>query len=126
MNEYFRIFLIFVLYASCWFVALASFRFTGLSQEEQSVKALYNVVLLIVGIMGILLVCYKSEEPFLYTLIKLAAQSLQWFMIMLCLVSITFLINGKVLVLWATVALVAGGLVFGLEKLKNSKWVNNA
>ncbi|MEP0174783.1 MAG: hypothetical protein ABJD02_12415 [Paraglaciecola sp.] len=126
MNEYFRIFLVFVLYASCFFVALASFRLTGLSQAEQSVSTLYNIVLIIVGLLGVLLVCYKSEEPFCDTLIKLVAQSTQWFMIMLCLVSINFLIKGKPLALWATVAVLSGGLVFGLEKLKNCKWVNNA
>lgn len=126
MNEYFRIFLVFVLYASCLFVALASFRFTGLSQEENPVSTLYNTFLLLFGVLGIILVCYKSEEQFLHTLIKLVAQSVQWFTIMLCLVSITFLIEGKPLALWATVAVACGGLVFGLERLKNCKWVNNA
>ncbi len=107
-------------------MGLALFKFTGLSQNDEYIALPYNVFLCLLGLLGIVVVSHYSEEKFSHSLFKLASQSLQWFLIMLCLVSITFLFQGKEAVIWTLIAIATGSSAYGLQIFKNSKCVNDA
>ena len=126
MNEYFRAVLVCVLYISCFFVGFSLFNLTGLSQSEYEVPSLNNVLMMALGVVGIILVSTKSEEPFWHTFIKLISQSFQYLSLMLCLVSITFILRDGSYLIWGSVCAASALTMYGLDKFKNSRYLNNA
>ena len=125
MSEYFRIVLVILLHASCFFIGASLFKLTGLSLVNPEVSLIKEIFIITFGLIGILLVSYKSEEPFTHTFLKLLSQSLEWLFLLLSLVSLTSLISEDNPKVWF-IAFIASALsTYGLHKFKNSMVLNN-
>jgi hypothetical protein len=125
MSEYFRIFLVIVLHASCFFIGVSLFKLTGLSLINQEVSLIKEFFIIALGLVGILLVSYKSEEPFTHTFLKLISQSLEWLFLLLSLVSLTSLISEDNTKVWFIAFVASAITTYGLHKFKNSMVLNN-
>jgi hypothetical protein len=125
MSEYFRIFLVIVLHASCFFIGVSLFKLTGLSLINQEVSLIKEFFIIALGLVGILLVSYKSEEPFTHTFLKLISQSLEWLFLLLSLVTLASFVSEDNAKVWFIAFIASVITTYGLHKFKNSALLNN-
>lgn len=125
MSEYFRIFLVIVLHASCFFIGVSLFKLTGLSLINSEISLIKELFIIALGFVGILLVSYKSEEPFIHSFLKLLSQSLEWLFLLLSLVSLTSFISEDNANFWFIAFIASALTTYGLHKFKNSMVLNN-
>lgn len=126
MNEYRQIMLAITMCLSCPLVGLSLFRLTGQSVESGEVSIFYNSLLFLFGLLGLLIVAFKSDEPWRHALIKLSSQSLQIFCLAMLLVSIRFIIETNDGYTWEIAAVLLIASLYMLQKIKELKRFNNA